>query len=81
MTMEQFRRVHRAQPFQPYELRLASGRSIRVASPELVAESQSGRTLAVWSDDAFEIVDLLLVEGIAVGNGKQSKRKGDGSKQ
>jgi hypothetical protein len=74
MTLEQFSRVHRAQPFQAYDLSLASGRTIRVQSPEFAAESGSGRTIAVWSEDAFEIIDLLLVGGIGVGNGRRSRR-------
>lgn len=61
MTIEQFRKVQRAQPFRPYELKLAGGRAVRVSSPEFVTESRSGQTLAVWIDDGFEIIDLPLV--------------------
>lgn len=50
---------------------MASGRTIRVISPEFVAESESGRTIAVYDGNAFEIIDLLLVEGVEVGNGRR----------
>ena len=76
MTIDQLRKAQRAEPFQPYTLRLASGRSIRVRSREFVAESGTGRTISVWTDDdnAFDVVDLLLVETLEIGNGRRSKR-------
>lgn len=77
MTIDQFRKTQRAQPFRPYALKLTSGRTIPVRSPEFVAESPSGRTISVaTADDAFEIIDLLLVEGIEVGNGRRRRRTG-----
>lgn len=77
MTIEQSRRAQRAQPFRAHALKLASGQTIRVKSPEFVAESESGRTIAVHDGDAFEIIDLSLVEGVEVGNGRrrQGSRK------
>lgn len=73
MTIEQFRKAQQARPFRPYTLCLTSGKRIRVASPKFVAVSPGGRTIAVATeDDAFDVVDLLLVEAIEVG---KSKRK------
>jgi hypothetical protein len=75
MTMEQFRKAHQAQPFQPYTLHLASGRSIRVTSPEFVGMTPGGRTIMVaTSEHAIEAIDLLLVETIEIGNGRRAGR-------
>jgi hypothetical protein len=73
MTVEQLRRTHRAQPFEPFTLCLADGRQLPVNHPEFLALSPTGRTISVaQSDGAFNIVDLLLVTSIHVGNGQKS---------
>lgn len=66
MTGDGFRELWKAQPFQPFIMRLASGRSIQVAHPEFVAISPGGRTVAVFQPDSdgAAIIDLLLVEAI-----------------
>jgi hypothetical protein len=65
MTIEQLRQMHAARPFRPFEIHLADGRSLTVDHPEMLARSQSGRTIAVARpDDTIEIVDLLLVVSI-----------------
>jgi hypothetical protein len=62
MTIEQLRQLHRAQPFRPFEIHLADGRSLPVEHPEMMSQSQSGRTIAVARpDDTIEIIDMLLV--------------------
>jgi hypothetical protein len=71
MTIEQLRRAHRAQPFEPFALHLADGRKIDVAHPEFLAEFASGRTVIVTlPDDTWEVIDLLLVTSLHVGNGQ-----------
>ena len=80
MTTEQLRKLHRSQPFKPFLMHLADGRAIRVAHPEFLMIGPSGRTAVIASveDDAFEIVDLLLVTSLEVvkdaRNGKPKKR-------
>jgi hypothetical protein len=62
MTIEQLREMHLARPFQPFDIHLADGRTLSVDHPEFLAQSRTGRTIAVSKpDDATEIVDLLLV--------------------
>jgi hypothetical protein len=62
MTIEQLRHLHQAQPFQPFDIHLADGRSLPVEHPEFLAQSPTGRTIAVGhADGVLEIVDLLLV--------------------
>jgi hypothetical protein len=65
MTIEQLRQMHAARPFKPFEIHLADSRSLRVEHPEMLSQSQSGRTIAVARpDDTIEIVDLRLVVSI-----------------
>ena len=76
MTIEQMRAIHQANPFQPFTIHLADGRSIRVSHNQQMSMSPSGRTCIVYRhDDSFEIVDLLLVTTLEVhagpsGNGQ-----------
>lgn len=77
MTVDQIRTMHRAAPFQPFEINLADGRALAVDHPELLAINGPGRTIAVGRDDGtIEIVDLLLVTGLkprANGSGRRKK--------
>ncbi len=77
MTVDQIRRLHRAQPFQPFRLHLADSRAIEVTHPEILAISQAGRTISVEFEGTFEIIDLLLVVSPELLNGqaRPSKRK------
>ncbi len=76
--MEQLSKAHRAQPFCPFTLHMADGRSLRVAHPENLAYNPPGRTavLALPSDD-HEIIDLLLVTSMTVGAGEPPTTNGD----
>ena len=75
MTTNQLREVHQARPFRPFTIKLADGSRVTIRHPELMMFSPSGRTIvAAVSDDAFKILDLLLVSAIHVGNGHPSKR-------
>jgi len=79
MTVEQLRNVHEAIPFRPFTIHLADGRQLPVRHREFLSHSPSGRTIIVHhEDDAFSIVDLLLVTELEVHNGSPAtsrKRK------
>jgi hypothetical protein len=81
MTIDRVRKLHRAQPFQPFDIYLADGRSVAVNHPEMLAFSLPGRTIAVGvADGTIEIFDLLLVTSLkprANGSGKH-RRRGQG---
>ena len=67
MTVEQLRNVHHAQPFRPFTIRMADGRSFLIRHPDFISHSPSGRTLIVYQDDDnFSILDLLLVTELEV---------------
>jgi hypothetical protein len=78
MTIEQLRPMHSARPFRPFEIHLADHRSLTVEHPEMLSQSQSGRTIAVARpDDTIEIVDLLLVVSLkprANGSSRRGRR-------
>ncbi|MHB1422185.1 MAG: hypothetical protein ACYC3I_03095 [Gemmataceae bacterium] len=79
MTIEQLRQLHLARPFQPFDIHLTDGRALSVEHPEFLAQSASGRTIAVSDPDGvLEIVDLLLVvrlEPRANGSSRRGSRR------
>jgi hypothetical protein len=81
MTVDQLRKLHRAQPFQPFDIHLADGRTLAVQHPEMLAVSPPGRAIGVAvPDGTIEIVDLLLVVSLkphSNGSGKH-RRRGQG---
>jgi len=79
MTLERIQNLYRAQPFHPFTLYLADGRSVSVKSPEFTSFSPSGRTIAVHeADESVRILDLLLVTEahIQANGGGGASRKG-----
>ena len=77
MTIDQVRRLHQSQPFQPFRIHLAGSRAFDVTHPELMAINEPGRTIVVAHEGVFEIVDLLLVTSLETMNGhaRQSRRR------
>ena len=70
MTIEQLRLVHRAQPFKPFTIKMADGRSVLVPHSEFLSVSPTGRTVIVHhEDDSYSVIDLLLVNEIHVHQG------------
>ena len=71
MTVEQFREMIHANPFVPFSIRLADGRTIRVVHTDYVSSSESGRIVHVFHGpgDASTFVDLLLVTAFEMNPG------------
>ena len=62
MTLEAFREAFNAQPFQPFTIHIADGRSIPVVSREFIMRDPQGRTVLVYQPDGrLSTIDLLLV--------------------
>jgi hypothetical protein len=80
LTIEQLRTFYNAQPFKPFIIHLADGRSIPVMHREFLASAPSGRTITVYQpDDTAIVIDLLLVtdlENKPATNGAGKRRKG-----
>ncbi len=76
MRVKEIRELYHAEPFQPFALRLAHRRSIRVRHREFALFAPSGRTLIVYQpDDSFNIVDVKLVTSLKVKPKTQGRRK------
>jgi len=76
MTLEQVRNLYSAQPFQPFVIHMADGRSIPVSSREFIMTVPSGRTLVVAeTEDRVHFIDLLLVTDLEVTSQSNGKRK------
>ena len=77
MTIEQLRQMHMARPFQPFDINLTDSRTLTVEHPEFLAQSPTGRTIAVGHPDGtLEIVDLLLVVSLKPrSNGARRRRR------
>ncbi|HWL93759.1 MAG TPA: hypothetical protein VNT79_09500 [Phycisphaerae bacterium] len=69
MTIEQLQTVQKAEPFRPYQIHMADGRSTLVSHPDLFMGSPSGSTAIVYNrDNTFEVIDLSLVTSLEVLN-------------
>jgi hypothetical protein len=74
MTLERLNQMHRAQPFQPFRVHLADGRTLDVPHPEYLAHPPNARTFVVMRpDESFDVVDLLLVTSLEVLNGSSRR--------
>ena len=76
MTVEQLQAMQHAQPFRPYRIHMADGRSLDVQHPDFVARSPQGRGIIVYKpDETFEVLDLLLVASLEVLNGQSTPKR------
>lgn len=81
MSGEYLKQMLKAQPFRPFEIRLADKQVLRITHPEWAFLSPGGRTLIVYEageDDHFRMVDALLittVEPIRQASGKGKRRR------
>jgi hypothetical protein len=67
MTVEQFKSTLHLQPFRPFTIRMADGRTFNVAHPDFIAQSPTGRTVIVFHpDDSYSLLDLLLMTEVEV---------------
>jgi len=76
MRIDEPRRIHRAQPFEPFVIRVADGREYLVKHPELMLISPSGRKVVVFTpDDVLDIVDAMMITSIHLGDGRKRTRR------
>lgn len=62
-------------PFQPFILRLADGRAVRVPHQEFISMHPTGRTVIVYGPkEDLEILDVMLVTSLQL-PAKASRRK------
>lgn len=79
MISNQFKRTLHAEPFVPFIVNLADGRSIPVNHRELAMIAPSGRAAVIYQpDDTMNLVDLRFVAGVEM-QGTAAKRRRRGS--
>jgi len=67
MTAEQLRAMRNSQPFRPFTIHLADGRSFPVPHRDFVSQSPGGRTIIVYgAEELFSVLDLFLVTELEV---------------
>ena len=69
----------RRQPFEPFQMRLADGRSLSVSHPESVAVG-ARRVIVVQPDDSWAVIEPLLIvsldyDGASGGRSKGRKKR------
>ena len=82
MTIERLRAMHQANPFHPFTIHLADGRSFYIPHRDFLSPSPSGRTVIVYQEDgeSHSILDLLLVTELEIhangqSNGSKKRKK------
>jgi hypothetical protein len=82
MDIQGLREAVRRQPFQPFSVRLADGRSLPVPHPEFVAIGPR-RIIVVAEDNSWSVVEPLMVVSLDYsadadlgddGTGRKTKR-------
>lgn len=67
MTIEKFQATLHLQPFRPFTIRMADGRTFDAMHPDFVAHSPSGRTVIIMQpDEGYSVLDLLLMTELEV---------------
>ena len=72
MDLQQIREALRRQPFEPFKIRLADGRSLAIPHPEMVAIGKR-RVIVVEADDSWSVIGPLLIVSLDY-NGKYRPR-------
>ena len=77
MIIESIRELNHAVPFQPYEIRMASGERHRVPHPDFVLISPRGTyVIVVDARERPHHLSTLLIEEAVVRNGHSRRKTG-----
>ena len=67
MKILELRKLYDAEPFEPFAIHMADGRTILVKHREFMALSPSGRTAYVYQvNDDSDVIDVALVTSLAL---------------
>jgi len=73
MDLEGVREALLKRPFEPFNIRLADGRSLTVRHPEMVAVGKR-RIIVVEPDDSWSVIEPLLIVSLDY-NGERPPRR------
>jgi hypothetical protein len=80
MVAEELKTAIAAQPFRPFSLRLADGRSVSVPHREFISVEPRGRTALVWKEaGGHNLVDVTLVTDFEFPANTEPPRDGNGA--
>ncbi|MCE9544842.1 MAG: hypothetical protein K8T25_04895 [Planctomycetia bacterium] len=77
MEISGIREAIQRQPFEPFAIRLADGRSIAIRHPEVVAVGRR-RAVVIQDDDSCLWIEPLLVVSLDWSPSKAKKGRGNG---
>ena len=78
MTADALRGKLDTEPFEPFQMRMPDGRTLKVPHPEFVSLAPSGRIAIIWKGEGelYSTVDLLLVSDLEpLSNGAKRRRR------
>jgi hypothetical protein len=79
MYLAGLREALRKQPFEPFAIRLADGRSLQVNHPEFVAVG-TRRVIVVHDDDSWSTVEPILIVSLDYASPKKNGNSKRGRK-
>jgi hypothetical protein len=65
-TLNQVRAALRNQPFRPFKVKLADGRTFFVPHPELCSMDPRGRELVIHDDEGMSLIEMGLVAEVRI---------------
>ena len=79
MTPQPILDAQHIQPFKPFTIHMADGKTVDVTHPECMMLTHKGRTVVVNTPDhRMEVIDVLLIARLSVDNAPQAKRRRSG---
>lgn len=78
MDIQGVREALRKEPFEPFAIRLADGRSLPIAHPEFVAVGKR-RLVVIAEDDSWSFVEPLMI--VSLDQIKRAPPSGNGQKK
>ena len=76
MDLQGVREALRRQPFEPFSMCLADGRSLPITHPEAVAVGKR-RVIVVNRDDSWAVIEPLLIVSLDYNGTRRGRSGGD----
>lgn len=74
-TRDQVRTAMRAQPFRPFHVKLADGRTFRIDHPEFIAISPNGHEMVIYDDEGMSLIEMLMVVEVRMAKPPEPQEK------
>jgi hypothetical protein len=73
VTLNQFRQALLRQPFRPFQIVLADGRSFLISHPEFAAMAPNGREVTLYEEDSTQhLLEAFLIAQVVVPPGPEA---------